>query len=184
MSGPRGLSAPAAREPLHTREITLRGFRRGDGLFDVEAELIDRKAYDFPNHDRGGIRAGEALHHMQARITVSDRLRVVEAEAATLSGPYTVCPGGAANFGRIAGLSIRAGFMKEAQARMAGAEGCTHLRELVAQMATVAVQTVLPLRAKGPDGAPGSESLIGSCHAYATDGPVVQRQWPDRYTGP
>ena len=39
------LSEPTAREPLHRRTIDMVGYRRADGLFDIEAHLIDTKTY-------------------------------------------------------------------------------------------------------------------------------------------
>ena len=41
------LSPPAPREPIHTRAIDLRGYRREDGLWDIEGHLTDVKCYDF-----------------------------------------------------------------------------------------------------------------------------------------
>ena len=44
------------RELLHTRNVSLRGFVRDDELFEIEAELLDTKKYDFQNHDGGTIK--------------------------------------------------------------------------------------------------------------------------------
>ena len=41
------LSTPASRDLLHLRDIQLRGYQREDGLFDIEAHLLDTKAYAF-----------------------------------------------------------------------------------------------------------------------------------------
>lgn len=176
------LSEPAERELLHLRDIAVRGYRRADGLFDVEAEITDTKSYAFKVGDRGEIRPGEKLHNMVLRLTVDQQLGIVAAEAATEWAPFSICPGGAATFGRLAGLRIAGGFLKEANARLGGVEGCTHIRELLQQMATVAVQTSYALPARqGSSG--GVERLVNSCHGYAADGPVVQRRWPHLYTG-
>ena len=70
--------------------------------------------------------------------------------------------------------------------------GCTHLRELLQQMATTAFQTVGPARARSelPDGTGdeldtrisehfgGGERMLNTCLAYASDSPVVRRRWP------
>ena len=56
------LSRPARREHIHSRDIRCRGFRREDGLWDIEATLEDTKTYSFANRDRGGIAAGEPIH--------------------------------------------------------------------------------------------------------------------------
>ena len=42
------LSPPAARDPLHTRRIEINGYRRADGLFDIEGRLTDTKPFRLP----------------------------------------------------------------------------------------------------------------------------------------
>ncbi len=200
------LSPPAARVPLHTRAITIRGYQREDGLYDIEAQLTDTKTYDFVNDDRGLIEAGEPLHGMWLRLTVDEGMRVARAEAATDHSPYAICPRAAPNFARLEGLVIGKGFLKHAAERVGGAVGCTHLRELLQQVATTAYQTINPARARrelaaagtGPAGGhPDGEAMdarisqhfggpprmIGTCLAYGTDSPVVKRRWPELYTG-
>jgi hypothetical protein len=180
------LSEPMEREPLHSREILLRGYRRADGLFDIEAQLTDTKSYGFPSEDRGWILPGEPLHGMSMRMTVDEDLQIVACEAASDHTPYAICPGAAPNMARLAGLTIKPGFLKEAAARVGGTEGCTHLRELLQQMATVVFQTLYPVRArKGREeaGSGNTPALLNSCYAYASDKAVVKRRWPDFYTG-
>ena len=190
------LSDPSERELLHRRDISLRGYRRSDGLFDVDAELVDTKTYGFSNQDRGRIEPGEPLHHMVARMTLDDAMLITAFEAATERGPYAVCPAAAASFARLAGLKIGRGFIKAANERVGGVVGCTHLRELLQPMATVAFQTLYPVRIKRMQ-APNAEAtadanaqtqasrpaMLGTCLAYAPDSPVVKRQWPQFYTG-
>lgn len=187
------LSESVERELIHLRDIALRGWRRADGLFDIEAELSDTKTYGFDNEDRGRIEPGEKLHGMWLRLTVDASLTIVACEAATDFSPYAICPQAAPNFARLAGLRIGRGFLKEANTRVGGTVGCTHLRELLQQMATVAFQTVLPLRrheaakagqsedARVAESWGGAQALLGTCLAYAPDSPVVRRRWPDRY---
>jgi hypothetical protein len=177
------LSQPVERELLHSRDIAIRGYRRGDGCFDVEAELIDTKTYAFSVGDRSLV-PGERLHNMVARITVDASLKIVSAEAATEFGPFAICGGGAATFSRLTGLVIRPGFLREVAGRIGGAEGCTHIRELVQQMATVAFQTSLVLKSRQRNDAATGDRMIDSCHAYSATGPVVRRRWPERYAGP
>lgn len=175
------LSDPADRELLHLRDIAVRGYRRTDGLFDIEAEIADTKAYAFSVGDRGRIEPGEKLHNMVLRMTVDASLTIVACEAVTEAAPFAICPGGAESFARLAGLKIRGGFLREANARIGGVAGCTHIRELLQQMATVAVQTtfVLPARQQGS----GAERMIDSCFGYAATGEVVRQRWPQFYTG-
>jgi hypothetical protein len=196
------LSDPQERELLHLRDIALRGYRRADGLFDVEAELRDTKSYGFGNQDRGWIAPGEPLHHMRARMTVDEDMLIVAFEAVTERGPYAICPQAAPNFGSLVGLRVGRGFMRAANERVGGTMGCTHLRELLQPMATVAFQTLYAVRAKrerpaanaeataeanaqatGAQAAESKPPLLGTCLAYAPDSPVVKRYWPQAYTG-
>ncbi|HEY1936203.1 MAG TPA: DUF2889 domain-containing protein [Acetobacteraceae bacterium] len=196
------LPAPADRELLHSRDIQIRGYRRADGLYDIEAELADTKSYGFGSHDRGYVEAGEKLHHMWLRLTVDETMLIVASEAATDSAPYVACPQAAPNFARLAGLRIKAGFLREAAHLVGGTAGCTHLRELLQQMATTAFQTVSPhkawreAKARGEAEQRGTDkldkriaqkmlggvgSIVNSCLAYAADGPVVRRRWPELF---
>lgn len=194
------LSPPAARDLMHSRNITLRGYARADGQTDVEAHLVDTKAFAFANTDRGTIEPGVPLHEMRVRMTVDENLLITACEAVTEHGPFTICGGGAATMGRLVGLTIKPGFLKAANERLGGIEGCTHLRELLQQIATVALQTLWPVRSRreaaeleaarargeahdGPAKQEGSTRLVNSCHAYNSAGPVVQRRWPALYTG-
>ena len=178
------LSEPPERELLHRRDIALRGYRRADGLFDIEAHLTDTKTYGFPSEDRGFVASGEPLHGMWMRMTVDDDLKIAAFEAATEYGPYAVCPAAAPNFARLAGLSIKRGFLRAAAERVGGVQGCTHLRELLQQMATVAIQTLYSVRTRrDAEGQPETPSMLNTCMAYAPDSPVVKRRWPHLYTG-
>lgn len=197
------LSPPQEREQLHSRDIVLRGYRRTDGLYDIEAQLTDTKTYGSANRDRGYINAGEPIHGMWLRLTVDEERHIVACEAASDYTPYAICPAAAPNFSRLVGLQIKPGFLKEAAKRVGGTVGCTHLRELLQQMATTAFQTIDPARAKresdaaGDEDKPGSDKLdvrvaakmggapamLNTCIAYSTDSPVVQRRWPQLYTG-
>ena len=160
------------------RDIVLRGYEREDGLVDIEARMTDLKPYSWSSIDRGQVPAGAPLHDMWMRVTVGTDMVIRACEAAMDSTPYTICPGVAPNFARLAGLTIGKGFIKQAMQRLGGVEGCTHLRELLQPIATVAFQTMISVRRNRPIRS-GRETvpdfLVNSCHAYAEDGPVVQR---------
>jgi hypothetical protein len=201
---PMPLSQPQDRELLHSRDIVLRGYRRADGLYDIEAQLTDTKSHGSASHDRGYIAAGEPIHGMWLRLTVDEHRCIVACEAASDYTPYTVCPTAAPNFSRLAGLHIKPGFLREAAKRIGGTVGCTHLRELLQQMATTAYQTIDAERARraaaaaGEIDKPGSDrpdvrivakmggapAILNTCIAYGTDSPVIRRRWPHLYTGP
>ena len=180
------LSPPVPREALHRRTIEMVGYRREDGLLDIEARLVDTKTYSFDNHDRGEIHPGTPLHGMLARMTVDENMVIVQFEAVTEFAPYSVCPQAAPNFGRLAGLRIGPGFVRAANERIGGVQGCTHFREMLGQMGTVAYQTAYSKReavVAVPGTVPRRPAVLNTCLAYASDGPVVKRQYPGFYTG-
>jgi hypothetical protein len=174
---------------LHLRDIELRGYERADGLFDIEAHLTDRKTSSHNDEDpEATVPAGRPIHGMWLRLTVDMDLVVQACEASSDFTPYDICPGAAPNFARLAGLKVGPGFNRAVAERVGGTHGCTHLRELLGQMATVAFQTLYPVRrarekelqaeaAKGQ--APAARpALLGTCIAYAPDSPVSLKRWP------
>lgn len=175
------LSPPAPREHIHSRDITLRGYRREDGMWDIEAHMTDTKTYSFPNRERGSIEAGEPIHDMWVRLTVDDNLTIHGAEASTDYSPFGICGDITPSFEKLAGLTIGPGWTREARQRVGGVHGCTHLFELLGPMATVAYQTrVRATNERDPSKKPGH---LDTCHALATDGPVVKEHFPEFYTG-
>jgi len=180
------LSPPAARKPIHHRNIDCRGYQRDDGLWDIEGHLTDTKTYTFSNHDRGEIAPGTPIHEMWLRLTVDDELLIHAVEAALDYGPYTICPRITVNYQSLQGLRIGPGWRREINKVVGGVKGCTHLRELLGPVATTAFQTVYPIlsRQRRTAGEKHKPPMLGSCHAYASDSEVVKRLWPDHYTGP
>jgi hypothetical protein len=184
------LPTPVERELLHLRDIQLRGWQRADGLYDIEARLLDTKARPFRNENRGEMPPGTPLHGMWLRLTIAEDMQVVACEASSDHTPYAICPQAAPNFSRLAGLKIGPGFNRAVAERVGGTHGCTHLRELLGQMATVAYQTLYPIRAAkereaaarriAAGEAPPQKrpALVGTCIAYAPDSPVTLARWP------
>lgn len=128
------LSPAAPREHFHTRQITLNGYHRADGLWDIEAHLTDIKAYAFDNAWRGRVEPGVPVHEMWLRLTVDDSFTVQAVEAVTDHSPFEICPAIVGNFQRIIGLKIGPGWTKAIKERVGGTEGCTHLVELLGQI--------------------------------------------------
>lgn len=185
------LSPAAERRPVHTRTIECRGYRRADGLWDIEGHLADVKSYAFLNACRGAIEPGDPLHAMALRLTVDDTLVIRDAEASSDKVPYQLCPAITPAFKKLVGLTIGSGFRRQVMSRLGGIEGCTHLVELVWPVATTAFQTIYPILARetgelpAGDGtaARGRPAILNTCHVYATDSEVVRRYWPDYYRG-
>jgi hypothetical protein len=177
------LSKAAPRKLHHLRDITLRGYEREDGLIDIEAHMTDTKTYSFRNSERGGIPAGDPLHDMWLRLTLTPTLTIEAVDAAMDSTPHTMCPAITPNFQRLVGLSIAKGFLKAAAERLGGINGCTHLRELLQQIGTVAYQTTFSIRGqKNPDDPNPTKPrripalLLNTCHTYAETSPYMTQR--------
>jgi hypothetical protein len=171
------LSPPTSREPIHKRAITCEGFRRDDGLWDIEGRLVDTKSYPFANTWRSMVMPGDPLHEMLVRLTIDQSYTVVAVECATEHSPHSACGAILPNFQRLVGLRIGPGWTKRVKGLVGGAEGCAHHLELFGLMATVAFQTMGPLMAREKNqsdsaAAPAdvSKFLINSCHIWREDG--------------
>ena len=98
MERTRKIMDKVKRKLLHNRNISFKGYIRDDELFEIEAELIDTKNYDFQNHDRGTIKKDEPIHQMKIKLVLDDNLFVVDAEAKTENSPYSICKNANSNF--------------------------------------------------------------------------------------
>ena len=69
-----------------------------------------------------------------------------------------------------------------------GVEGCTHIVELLAPVATTAFQTIFPIKSRErPQTTAASDKpprLLNTCHAFRSDGAKVKEIWPKFYDGP
>ena len=175
-----GLDPTVGREPLHTRRIELQGFKREDGLYDIEAHLVDTKPYDFQL--AAGLRpAGAAIHDMWLRITVDRTLTIVDAQAKMAAMPYEgECNAIEPDYRKLVGVQIRPGYHQRVKELLAGTRGCTHVTEMAAMLATAAFQSMAGQRLQDPDKRPFQ---LDGCHALATDSPTVARYYPRWYTG-
>ena len=175
------LSVPAIpRQPLHHRDISVRGYKREDGLFDIEGHLHDTKAMDF-NVASGQRKAGESLHSMWLRITIDRTMTIVDAEAATDAMPYVgYCDQIAPDYKKLIGLAIRPGFSSRVKALLGGTGGCTHITDLVGIVATTAFQTIA---GQGFQMTGDKPFQLDRCHALALTAPAVARYYPQWYKG-
>ena len=170
------------RTELHCRHIDIRGFRRSDGLFEVEGRIIDTKPYDLDIPFGRKVAAHSPLHNLGVRLVYDMDLLVHDVTTFTDAAPYDVCPGGGIALKAVIGLRMVAGWNMAVRNRINKSHNCTHLVELLGPLATVAFQTISGLRTPqdtlDKDGRP---LKIGSCYAYAADGEMVKKRWPHFY---
>jgi hypothetical protein len=170
----------AAREPLHRRAIEINGYRRADGLFDIEGHLVDTKSYDF-KLAAGTRHAGEPVHGMWLRITLDRTLTIVDAAAAMDAVPYSGhCEEIVPHYRKLVGLAIRPGYHRKLKELFGDVRGCTHISELAGALATAAFQTLAGQRVQDPDKRPFQ---LDRCHALDATKPVAARYYPKWYRG-
>lgn len=84
-------------------------------------------------------------------------------------------------------VKIGSGWRARVREIMGGANGCTHLTELLGPIATTAFQTLVSINsAAEPSEQPQPRSkyvrhLINSCHSHAVDSPLVQHNRPELF---
>lgn len=186
------LPEPSPRKHVHTRAIDYRGYEREDGLWDIEAHMTDKKTYEFTNKWRGTVPIGEPLHEMLLRVTIDDNFEIQDIIAVTDNSPFEMCPSITPNYKSLIGIRMGPGWRKAIRMKVGGVQGCTHLTELLFPMATVAMQTIWPIKsqrrreAQTMEETPKSKKrpvVLDTCHAWSTDSPVVKENASDWYTG-
>lgn len=168
------------RRALHTRRIEMTGYERDDGLYEVEARLLDTKTTLFKKSNGSSVDPGEPIHQMWIRLVYDEQMLVHDVLAGTEAAPYGECSNAPAALQKLRGLSMKAGWSQEVRTRLGGALGCTHLTQMLQPMASTAFQTLSQIRSSKP--APldpsGRPYKIDSCWTYAAGREVVKQRWP------
>ncbi len=173
------LPIPAPREKLHRREIIVEGFKREDGNYDIDATLCDTKTYEFTT-GHGVLEANTPLHGLGARMTITPHMEIVDFAVAMDETPSPACDTAGPNFKALIGLKISGGFLRAANERVGGTLGCTHVREMLPQMATVAFQTTYDTRTKHTSQTTPPR-LMNTCHGWREDGVIIRNNFPNFY---
>lgn len=178
-------TAAPHRQLKHRRRIDVQIYSRGNGLWEVDAEISDVKTRDVPMAG-GTRRAGEPIHDMLLRLVVDEQLNIVEAGSETRAMPYPGhCDDHGDAYARLAGLNLLKGFRRAVRERLGGNAACTHLTELTQVLPTAVIQAfagdVLKTREGETDQRPFQ---IDGCHALRADGPAVRIHYPRWYQAP
>ena len=161
---------------MHTRRVEYRGFQREDGLWDIEGELLDTKPHTMRIEGEGEWGPNEPIHKMHLRVTLNDDMVIQAVEVAMDAHPHGTCPQAMLPMQGLVGESVGRGWRKTIERHLAGVKGCTHLRELLFNLATAAFQTRSSSFAPTPDGRPPMH--MGQCLAWDFNGPVVEKVYP------
>ncbi len=174
------------REALHTRTVRVDAYARADGQWDLEAELIDIKHYDFPlrKEEDGMHPAGRPVHHMLLRVTFDESFTITAAQAGYDAAPYAEhCTAIEPEYQALVGMNLLKGFRDTVKRRFARTAGCTHMTELSYVLPTVAVQSMSGRRREQQES--GSDQKrpfqLEGCHALRLDGPVAKEFYPKWY---
>jgi hypothetical protein len=180
------LPAPQSRTHLHTRSVVYRGYHREDGLWDIEAEMTDVKTHTLERSERGLMPPGTPVHDLAIRVTLDDSMTIRAISSAMNHTPFGECQQGNDPMQKMVGTTMGSGWQYTIDRAIGGAKGCTHLREMLFNMATAAYQTIPSYRERlrRQAGVPAAQSAeppfyVGKCIGWAFDGPVVQRHHPE-----
>lgn len=167
-----------SRQRVHRRTIVIDGYRRSDGLWDIEGEIQDVKAIDHVLKTYVHP-ANTPVHRMKLQITVDDTLTIRAANAVTLAAPYNpACRSIAPAYSGLVGIQIKGGLRAEVAKVVGGAKGCTHITELIGNLATAAVQTTAGhLPSKESD----KPLQLNACYAYRESGELIREHFPTWY---
>ena len=173
------LPSPADRKEVHHRAIDMKVFARDDGLFDVEARLVDRKPFPFVRASSPQpVPAGQALHDLWVRLTV-DREFVVRAIAASSDAtPWPLCKEAEGTLQVLVGERLARGWSSKVKERLRGAAGCTHLMEMLVTLGTTALQGI---RGVDPERRLAAEWKLDTCYAYGRGRAVATMLWPEHH---
>lgn len=168
------------RQLVHVRRITCEGFRRDDGLVDIEGRLHDPAVHASQLRFHA-VPAGGSIHDMRLQMRIDTQMRILRIAACTEEGATPYCGGADPSYATLVGLRIGPGFRRAMRERVGGAVGCTHLTELLSAMAAAAVQTVLALlreqnqTQRFAHAATKPHWIIDTCHAFRSGGPAALR---------
>jgi hypothetical protein len=174
------------RRLMHRRSVECVGYLRNDGLWEVEARLVDTKPFA-----QRELKAGDPVHDIALRLAVDDRMTIVEAETTMRATPYPTCVEVEPILQRLVGERIGKGWRELVRQKIGRLETCTHLSELLGPAVTALFQTMS--YGKTPDGGGSMDHqraagerpfFVGGCHSWRTDGPIVAEMFPQFATKP
>jgi len=154
-------------------------------MWDIDAELIDTKSYDYPKRNGTIQTAGQPFHHMHLRITFDQTFTIRSAMATYDAAPYAFeCTSIAPAYGDLVGMNLLKGFRQRVKERFGRSLGCSHITELAGVLPTVALQTMANQRKLSEQDASTRPFQLDGCHALRVDGGVVKEFYPQWYVAP
>lgn len=185
MTDAKTAAPTVSRTPIHKRVVSYQGYARSDGRWDIEAHLVDTKGYTMSRFGERVLEAGKAAHDMSICVTVDDALTILDIRTGMAATPFGECQQAIDPMRGLIGAQLGRGWRKTLNAVIGGEAGCTHLRELLGNLATAALQTVPPYRKhlKREQGMSNADEVdmphfVGQCMTWRRGGPTVARIYP------
>ncbi len=174
-------------ELLHERSYVVRVYRRHPTEIVARGTMRDEKP---PGLYVADDPEPLTIHQMTVELAVEyPSLTIVGVDVQFGTHPHAGCPGIAATYGGLVGLSISRGFTHKTRELFGGPRGCTHVTALLQAMAPAVVQSTWSMhirnqlddapdddvRAEAPAKDLAARQLlnVGTCHIWAEDGEHV-----------
>ncbi len=178
-----------AHTPIHTRNYEVRAFKVSDTEILMRGAVRDDKPAGLYILDDD---QPLTIHHMIVELRIAfPTMEIIDASVHFHDFPHDECPGIAATYKQLIGLSIARGFNKRVRELFGGARGCTHTSALLQAMGPVAIQCGWSMRvASTVEGTPekrGRQNMtpemremafrsnLNTCHIWDEDGDQVRR---------
>ena len=192
MSAPDTNADGKPRRLMHRRSVECLGYLRDDGLWEVEARLVDTKPYPRQDRYRGARTPDDPVHDIRLRLAVDDSFLIHEAGTTMASTPYPSCIDVEGILQRLVGERIGKGWREIVRNKIGKLETCTHLQELLGPAVTTLFQTVSSNKGDPEDRAWSERAhamtkppfFVGGCYSWRRDGPVVAEMFPQFATKP
>jgi hypothetical protein len=173
-----------ARRELHMRHIEMRVFARADGLWDIEAHLLDQKPFAYVDPGRGRQESGDAVHDIHVRLTLDDERVIRDVNVEMGSMPFGSCHEIKQSLRPLIGERVGRGW-RQILKKIPRNATCAHVHEVLIPMATVVHQGMSMGRkpdekvAMVPDPSLTVQPFfVDDCHSWRADGPVVAQFYP------
>jgi hypothetical protein len=179
-------SAPEkiGRKLLHNRTVACDGYIRDDGLWEVEARLVDSKPYPHTDFARGDRAAGAPVHDIVLRIAVDDERTIRDIDVSMNAVPFGTCEQTTPLLNTLIGEKIGAGWRERLREKISRVKSCTHTLELFGPAITTLYQMIA--MGKNPAGSDVHVEqskgprpfFLGGCHSWRADGENAKKYFP------
>lgn len=169
---------------MHLRRIEMQAFLRDDGLWDIEAHLLDEKPFMYIDPGRGEQKAGARVHDIRVRLTLDDTRVIRDVGVEMGSMPFGTCHEVTDSLRPLIGETVGRGW-RQILKKIPRNTTCAHVHEVLVPMATVVHQGMS--LGRSPDGKVALQPdstleqqpfFVDDCHSWRADGPVVAHFYP------